>query len=153
MSESYVIDASALVQYLIDDTDSARVDTIMSMLDDPNMLILCSIEFCYAECVNVLWKHVRFYGASSAESLILVNDLIDLPLHIYSARDLLVRALEIGLKHQLAVYDSVYIALAESLSLPLITTDAKQAAAAQVEGVTLKPIADFPEYVEPDTAP
>lgn len=53
------------------------------------------------------------------------------------------RALEIGLKHQLAVYDSVYIALAEQLGYSLITDDGKQAAAATAEGITLKPITDF----------
>jgi len=53
------------------------------------------------------------------------------------------RALEIGLKHQLAIYDSIYIALAEKLNYPLITVDQKQAKASQAEGVTLKNIADF----------
>jgi len=53
------------------------------------------------------------------------------------------RALEIGLKHQLAIYDSIYIALAEKLNYPLITVDQKQAKASQAEGITLKNIADF----------
>ncbi len=57
--------------------------------------------------------------------------------------DLLVRALQIGLEHKLAIYDSVYIALAEKHNLPLITADARQAAAAQQVGVTLKPVTDF----------
>jgi len=47
------------------------------------------------------------------------------------------------LKHQLAIYDSIYIALAEKLNYPLITVDQKQAKASQAEGVTLKNIADF----------
>ena len=53
------------------------------------------------------------------------------------------RALEIGLKHELAVYDSVYIALAEQLGHPLITDDSRQATAASAEGITLKAITDF----------
>jgi predicted nucleic acid-binding protein len=46
-------------------------------------------------------------------------------------------------QHNLAIYDSVYIALAERLGFPLITADAKQAAAAAGVGATLKPTADF----------
>jgi predicted nucleic acid-binding protein len=62
--------------------------------------------------------------------------------------ELLPRALEIGLNNQLAVYDSVHIALAEKLGLPLITVDAKQATAATASGVVLKPITDFPEFTQ-----
>lgn len=42
-----------------------------------------------------------------------------------------------------AIYDSIYIALAEKLNYPLITVDQRQAKASQSEGVTLKDIADF----------
>lgn len=52
-------------------------------------------------------------------------------------------ALQIGLVHQLAIYDSIYIALAEQFNCPLITADVKQEAAAKAIGVTIKPITDF----------
>jgi len=39
-------------------------------------------------------------------------------------------------------YDSVYIVMGQTLNLPLITADQKQACAA-AEGVTVKPITDF----------
>jgi predicted nucleic acid-binding protein len=48
-----------------------------------------------------------------------------------------------SLRHQIVVYDSVYIAIAEQVGAPLITADQKQAQAAAAEGVTLKPITDF----------
>jgi len=73
----------------------------------------------------------------------LLRDLIGLPLTLQPVIALLERSLEIGLAHQLAVYDSLYIALAERLALPLITADTKQEAAARAVGVTLKPITDF----------
>ena len=66
-----------------------------------------------------------------------------LPMYIEPAPLLLQRALEIGLQHQLVVYDSAYIALAERLSYPFITVDARQEQAARALGVTLKPISDF----------
>jgi predicted nucleic acid-binding protein len=56
---------------------------------------------------------------------------------------LLTRGLQIGLAHQLALYDSVYLALAEKLRYPLITVDERQAKAAAALGLILKSITDF----------
>jgi predicted nucleic acid-binding protein len=100
-------------------------------------------EFCILECANVLWKQVRFHNMPQAAAESLLDDLIALPLIVLPAAGLLKRGLQIGLAHQLAVYDAVYIALAERLGYPLITTDARQSAAAQALGVTLKPVTDF----------
>jgi predicted nucleic acid-binding protein len=47
------------------------------------------------------------------------------------------------LKHKLALYDSIYIALAEQLKYPLVTDDSKQAEAARAEGIILKLLTDF----------
>lgn len=78
-----------------------------------------------------------------SEAEILVEDLRELPFKIASIEDALPRALQIGLAHNLAVYDTLYIALAEYYKFPLITADAKQQTAAQTVGVTVKPITDF----------
>ncbi len=43
----------------------------------------------------------------------------------------------------LAIYDSLYIALAQSLDLPLITVDERQSVAATASGIIVKPISDF----------
>jgi predicted nucleic acid-binding protein len=53
------------------------------------------------------------------------------------------RAMEVGLRQQLAVYDAVYITLAQKTGYPLISTDQLQQKAAINEGVVLKPITDF----------
>lgn len=51
--------------------------------------------------------------------------------------------LKIGIAHQLAVYDSTYIALARRSHYSLITLNQPQRRAVEAEGVTLKPIMDF----------
>ena len=89
------------------------------------------------------WKHVRFDGLPESEAEILLEDLANLAFKVVPIEDVLTRALQIGLAHQLAIYDSVYIALAEKYSYPLITADARQEAAAKAVGVTIKPITDF----------
>ncbi len=86
---------------------------------------------------------VRFHGLNQSNAEKQVSILIALDLVMTPAVGLMPRALEIGLKHQLAIYDSIYIALAEKLIYPLITVDQRQARATQAEGITLKVIADF----------
>ena len=100
-------------------------------------------EFCLIECVNVVWKHVRFNQMPMHVARQTVQDVRDLPLALVVASEFLPRALEIGIAHGLAIYDSVYIALAENLACPLITVDQRQSSAASTIGVTLKPITDF----------
>ncbi|MFB2881319.1 type II toxin-antitoxin system VapC family toxin [Floridanema aerugineum] len=72
-----------------------------------------------------------------------IIDLLDLPLQIVPIKELLPRAFEIGLAHQLAIYDSLYIALALNLNCPLITVDDRQLNAAIANSVIIKPITDF----------
>jgi predicted nucleic acid-binding protein len=67
-----------------------------------------------------------------------------LPLSIVAITTALNRqAFIIALDHQLAIYDSIYLALAQHFSCPLITIDVKQGGIATAIGVPLKLITDF----------
>lgn len=137
----FILDASILVQHFVADAHTAHVDALFDMVDDS--VTIHVPEFCLLECVNVLWKEVRFNNVLPEVAAEHVTDLQALVLTVVSVTHLLPRALEIGVKHQLAVYDSVYIALAEQLGFALITDDSRQSEAAVKEGITLKPITDF----------
>jgi predicted nucleic acid-binding protein len=138
---NYVVDASIVVQHFITDTHTRHVD---ALFDQVGVAITVHVpEFGLLECANVLWKNVRFQGMPQSSAETLVKDLIALDISFEPVVELLPRALEIGVKHQLAIYDSVYIALAEQLGYELITDDEKQAKAASAEGVSLKAITDF----------
>lgn len=140
MSE-YVVDASVVIQFLITEmhTDPARI-LFQGLVRDDKLIVP---EFCLLECANVIWKHVRFQNMAQTTADSLINDLTNLPLTVYSAAEFLRRGLQIGLAHQLAIYDSVYIALAESVGYPLITVDERQSKAALAESISLKPLSDF----------
>ena len=137
----YIVDASVVVQRLIRETYTENARALFKQLTTAERLIVP--EFCLLECTNVLWKHVRFQGMPQSHAENLVSDLIALPLTIIPVQGLLTRGLQIGLIHQLAVYDSVYIALAEQLNMPLITVDERQEKAARALGMTIKPLTDF----------
>ena len=138
----YVLDASVVVQRLVRDSYTSNVQALFHAITKSDDLIVP--EFCLLECTNVLWKHVRFFGMPETQAVQLIHDLWALPLRRTAVRRLsLINAIQLGLKYQLAIYDSIYVALAKNLNVPLNTVDQPQIRAAAAEGITLKPITDF----------
>jgi predicted nucleic acid-binding protein len=140
MSE-YIVDASVVIQRFIRDTHTEYAKALFRQLTSEDILHVP--EHCLIECANVLWKHVRFHGMTEPDAEILIEDLAGLPLHIVPVTGLLKSALQIGLEHQLAIYDAMYIALAQRLHYPLVTVDIRQETVAKEVGVTIKSVIDF----------
>jgi predicted nucleic acid-binding protein len=137
----YVVDVSVIMSLLLTETYTSNAIAFFEQSAPP--VQLCIPDFCKAECVNVLWKQVRFQGMAESVAEGLIADLMALPLRHYIVDHIYVDALKIGLRYQLAIYDSVYIALAKQLAYPLVTIDQRQSAAAVAEQVPVKPITDF----------
>ena len=144
MVQAFVIDASVLIQGYIQDTQTLYTLALLRGLSNPATVALHTPEFCLLECTNILWKQVCFHGAAITSVKRALVRLEQTPLVVHPAKTLLSRALSIGLEHEVAVYDAIYIALAQMVSLPLITVDTRQSVAAQKMGITLKAISDFP---------
>jgi predicted nucleic acid-binding protein len=141
MADAYIVDARVLIQYFLTETNTPQVRVLIGGLARGDRLYVP--EFGLLECVNILWRNVRFQGLPQTDGEQMIRDLLDLPLNIKPVSELLPRAFQIGLTHQLAIYDSLYIALALDLDCPLITVDVRQSQAAAASGVVLKAIADF----------
>jgi predicted nucleic acid-binding protein len=135
-----IVDASVVIEYLIDDahTPNARVFFAHSAQRDE----LIVPEFCLLECTNVLWKQARFQNMSVLQAEALLRHMKKLPLTRVPVKRLLKSSLTIALTHQLAVYDSAYIALAIRSNCPLVTLDQPQMRAARAEGVTVVSLND-----------
>jgi predicted nucleic acid-binding protein len=147
--QPYVVDASVLIQGYIREVDTAHVRTLLRDAMTPEPTVTLHVpEFCILECANILWKRVVFQNKPVAETEQALANLLAFPMAVHSSPELLSRALTLGIGHQLAIYDSIYLALAEHLACPLITADERQAKVAEAIGVTLKPIADFAEFAE-----
>ncbi len=137
----YVIDTSIVVQRFIREDYTEQTRRLFNRLTAPDNFHLP--EICLVECVNVFLTHARFHGLPRTEAVFFVQQLLSYPFTIVSADEFLVRALQIGLEQKLAIYDSIYVALAEKYNYPLITVDARQEVAARTIGITIKPITDF----------
>jgi predicted nucleic acid-binding protein len=138
---NFIVDTSVVADVLVSGIYTVQAERLMLSVDSATKLLVPG--FCLVECTNVLWKRVRAYDISQTDAEQLADDLMTLPLSIASVDTLFKRALQIGLAHQLAIYDSIYIALAEKYQYPLITADARQETAAKTVGITIKPITDF----------
>jgi predicted nucleic acid-binding protein len=137
----YILDASVVIEYLVVGSFTANVRALFTQATANDRFIVP--EFCLLECTNVIWKQVRFNGMPITQAQALLKHLKKLPLTRVPAKAALNRALVIGLTHQLAIYDSVYIALASYSNYPLVSVDQSQIRAAASEGVILIPVTNF----------
>lgn len=112
-----VLDASAAIDLLL--RDEATFDWLEQRVAGEGLV--AAPHLLDTEIVHVLRKHVlggRLEERRAAEAL---DDLDDLPLDRYPAQPLLGRIWE--LRHNLSGYDATYVALAEALDVPLVTTE------------------------------
>lgn len=116
-----VLDASALVDWLVQSPDrGAAVGERMRSASS-----LHSVDHVYVEIVSALRRKLARRELTTARADLALGDLRETRIRRHSARPLTARMWE--LHHALSAYDAAYVALAESLSVPLITTDGRLA--------------------------
>jgi predicted nucleic acid-binding protein len=124
-----VVDASVGIKLFIEEDESEAADRLFAELaPDPASAVLPARfyvpDLFFVECANILWKYVRHFGYDANSARQDVADLESLRLQTVSTADLLTPAFELALQYVLTAYDASYAALAQQLSLPLITADA-----------------------------
>ncbi|MFO8175074.1 MAG: type II toxin-antitoxin system VapC family toxin [Longimicrobiales bacterium] len=128
-----VVDASALVEYLLGTEASAAMAAFIARRGvDLHIPALCDIEVVSAfrrALIRGLLPEARAHEA--------LQDFLALPLFRHGHQALLPRCL--GLKHVLSAYDATYVTLAEHLEAPLLTGDLRLARAARGLGVPCLP--------------
>jgi predicted nucleic acid-binding protein len=136
---SVVSDASVIVKLLTSEEDSDRADLLIRHHD------LVAPELLLAELGNTIWSRVHS-GLDTDVAAELLASALDLPLDLRSIRPLMPRALMIAAAADHPICDCIYLALAESLNIPLVTADQRFLGAlsrANLQTVAVTALADF----------
>ena len=118
-----VIDASALLEFLLQTPLGARVEARLFQDADE----FHSPHLVDVEVTQGLRRLARAGEVSPHRAAEAISDLADLDLHRHAHLDLLARAWR--LRENITAYDAMYVALAEALDAPIITCDAPLATA------------------------
>ncbi|RLC88334.1 MAG: twitching motility protein PilT [Chloroflexi bacterium] len=118
-----VVDASVGIKLFLVEPLSNRADVLFDRLTDDPPSRFYVPDLFFIECTNILWKYVRRFNYPADAARQDVADLAQLPLRAVSSAALVDKALALAIQHGSTAYDSVYVALAERLSAPLVTAD------------------------------
>lgn len=120
-----VIDSSSLAKYVNRESGWEEVEG--------RLRTGCTtLKLALKETGNSLWKRVRRGDLKPEIALRVFREFVRLkPVKLYDQEGLLAEAMEYALKLNLTIYDCLFIALAKRLGEPLITSDRRQAEAAQ----------------------
>ena len=130
-----VVDASVGIKLFLVEPLADRADALFATLTATPQARLYVPDLFYIECANILWKYVRRFGYSPEAAQQDVADLVRLPLQAVSTAALAEAALELALEQGATAYDAAYVALAQELSLPLVTAD--EALVGRLKGTSL----------------
>ena len=118
-----VLDASAAVELLLNTPAGRRVSSRL----DGETEVIHAPHLIDIEVAQVLRRHVLHGLVTDARALRALDRWRDLDIERYRHTPLLDRVWQ--LRHNVSAYDAVYVALAEALSSPLVTGDARLARA------------------------
>jgi predicted nucleic acid-binding protein len=119
-----VVDASALLEALL---RTPAAQAVEARLFEPGQT-LHAPHLLDVEVAQAIRRYAAAREIGEERGHAALADLGDFPLRRYPHDVLLSRVR--GLRHNLTVYDAVYVTLAEALDAPLLTIDRRLAAAA-----------------------
>ena len=133
--ELIVVDASLAFKWMVEEEDSEKAEAILAEWRKRGVR-LAAPYFMVAELANAIHRKVIDETLSLAEAEALMDDLLspELQLELHAPAGLHQRGMQLASQlRQPAVYDSVYLALAEVLNGELWTADRNFHRAASAE--------------------
>jgi len=129
-----VIDASALAAIVLKEEGWER---LLNLSD-----LFLTLTLALVEVANAIWKAYQVGRLSieeAREAYHILHDLAQINLLLEDPTPYLPQALNYALTSGVSVYDALYIELASTKALPLLTLDQKQKKAARKRGIRTLP--------------
>jgi predicted nucleic acid-binding protein len=122
----YVLDSSVALKWVLPEADSAKA---IRLRDEYTSGIheLLAPDLFPSEIANGLASAERQKRIRTGESAVFLNDVLSAAPMLHHSSPLLIRAMEIAISTKQAVYDCVYVALAEVQGCELVTGDDRRA--------------------------
>ena len=120
-----VIDTSALIRMFV--PDGPLPDGFEDFLRgvERGLNIAIAPELLLAEAANVINKKRMSGELDGNESDQLLSDLLAVPIRLFSHQPLILQAFKLAREHNLTVYDTLYLALAEDHGAVIYSADRK----------------------------
>jgi len=144
MSADCVVDASVGIKLFLAEPLSERADVLFAQLSTAPPARFYVPDLFFIECTNVLWKYVQRFTYPPETARQDIADLVRLPLQSVSTASIAEDALALAIAHKISAYDAAYVALAQNLSLPLVTADEVLVRHLAETGLDVRFLADWP---------
>jgi predicted nucleic acid-binding protein len=118
----YVLDSSVALKWVLPESDSARAIRLRDEYRNGKHQLLAPDIFT-PEIANGLASAERQARIKTGESAVLLLDILRAAPAIYPTPPLLLRAMVLAIANRRAVYDCIYLALAEAEGCELVTAD------------------------------
>lgn len=125
MARAVVVDSSLVFKWIVKEEDSELADVLAGQWFADQIPVLAPSLLLF-ELTNALFQQIRNGDLDIDAAEIAINRILSLPVLLVETEHLIRRTLEFAsLLGQGAIYDSVYLALAESLDCDLWTADGR----------------------------
>lgn len=116
--KTIVVDASVAIKWFIPEIHAIAATRLLH-----KNLQFIAPDLIFAEVGNILWKKSRSKELTLDTASAILNDFKRLPLNSFESESLIDTAWQIATAHQCTVYDSLYVALAQTEGAILVTAD------------------------------
>ena len=123
MPTEVALDSTAVSALFFRDPYSERVEVALKKFDE-----FRTLDLAFAEVGNVAWKRINLFKedyATSSRALSAAADFITTVCRVSESREILPKALEVGVKYDIPIYDALFLVLADNAKTRLLTTDEK----------------------------
>ncbi len=117
-----VVDSSVAAKWILPEPDSPQADRLITEVAQKGERLIV-LDLAFVEIANAIWKRYHRGLATLDESRQFLDKLLRSPVHVVPANRLLKPALEIAAKYDRAIYDALFVALAQDLGLSGVTAD------------------------------